>query len=545
MATGVSGVAVRGPASSELSSSGSSDLCAEILTEEALSFLAGLVRELRPRLDAALAARTQAQADRDAGVLPDFDPATARIRSGDWTCAPMPAELADRRVEITGPVDRKMIINALNSGARVFMADFEDSNSPTWENVIGGQVHLRDAVRRSIAFDDSTRGKRYRLRPESELAVLMVRPRGWHLEEAHITVDGRPAPAGLVDFGLYMFHNARELVERGTAPYFYLPKLEHRQEARLWDDAFRMAQGVLGLPVGTIKATVLIETLPAVFQMNEILYALREHSAGLNCGRWDYIFSFIKSLSRHARFVLPERGQVGMDRRFLRSYAELLIATCHRRGVHAMGGMAAQIPIKRDPEANARALARVRADKDREVAAGHDGTWVAHPGLVSLAMEVFDAAMPQANQIDLHQNNPARSQVTITADDLLAVPEGTITEAGLRQNTLVGLLYVEAWLNGRGCVPLFDLMEDAATAEISRSQLWQWVHHGAALDDGRAITGALVLDTLDEQIAALPAAAHPRLDEARALLADAICAERPPLFLTLPAYERLLTPRLS
>jgi malate synthase len=447
-----------------------------ILTPEALDFLTTLQREFNPTRLELLAARVARQHRIDAGELPDFLPETAHIRNADWTVAPLPADLLDRRVEITGPVDRKMIINALNSGAKVFMADFEDSTTPTWENVLDGQLNLRDAVRRTITFSDPTTGKHYTLKPDP--AVLFVRARGWHLEERHVFVDGVAMSGSIFDFGLYFFHNAAELVARGTGPYFYLPKMESHLEARLWNAIFVRAQELLGIPQGTIKATCLIETILATFEMDEILYELREHSAGLNCGRWDYIFSFIKKLAADQTLLLPDRSQVTMGSPFMLAYSKLCIKTCHRRNVSAMGGMSALIPIKSDPVANERALAGVRADKEREATNGHDGTWVAHPGLVPIALEIFDRIMPQPNQIDKQIND-----FHATAADLLEVPTGTITFAGLQQNVAVGIGYLEAWLRGIGCVPLFNMMEDAATAEISRSQLWQWVHHHAVLQD--------------------------------------------------------------
>jgi malate synthase len=429
-----------------------------ILTREALEFVAALARAFTPRIDELLTLRRVHQSRFDCGVRPEFRADTAAIRDGDWRCNPLPADLLDRRVEITGPPERKMVINALNSGASCFMADFEDSTAPTWFNVVDGQVNLHDAIRRTVDFTHPVTGKQYAL--NEAVATLLVRPRGLHLWERHFQVDGRTTPAGLFDFGLYLFHNAAELLARGSGPYFYLPKLQSRLEARLWNDVFVFAQDALGIPRGTIKATVLIETLPAAFEMDEILYELREHSSGLNCGRWDYIFSFIKTLRADPNAVVPDRGSVGMTRRFLRSYTLKVIQTCHRRGVHAMGGMAAQIPIKADPEANEAALEKVRQDKLREVTDGHDGTWVAHPGLVPLAKGVFDEHMPDANQID-----NKRLDVAVTAEDLLAVPEGDITEAGLRTNVRVALQYLEAWLRGNGCVPIDHLMEDAATAD--------------------------------------------------------------------------------
>ncbi len=464
----------------------------EILTPEAVSFVAGMHRTFDDRRRGLLQDRVRRQLALDRGEMPDFLPETETIRRDDWTVAPIPADLLDRRVEITGPVDRKMIINALNSGASVFMADFEDSNSPAWANVLDGQINLRDAVRREIRYH-SPEGKLYRL--NTSTATLVVRPRGWHLDEAHMLVDGRPVSASLFDFALYMFHNAHELMQRGTGPYFYLPKLESYREARLWNDVFLFAQERLGIPRGTIRATVLIESILAAFEMDEILYELRDHSAGLNCGRWDYIFSFIKKFRSHREFTLPDRSEVTMDRHFLDSYVQLLIQTCHRRGIHAMGGMAAQIPIKSDPQANEQALEKVRKDKIREVLAGHDGTWVAHPALVPIAKEIFDQHMPAPNQI--HRK---REGVHVTACDLLNVPHGNITEKGLRWNIDVGIQYLESWLRGSGCVPIYNLMEDAATAEICRAQVWQWVEFNACLNDGRPITDRLVQEFIAEQV---------------------------------------------
>ncbi len=510
-----------------------------ILTPEALAFVADLARTFTDRVYDLLDARVADQARYDAGALPDFREETRAIREGDWQVAPLPADLLDRRVEITGPPERKMVINALNSGASCFMADFEDSNAPTWRNCIEGQINLADAVRRTITFAHPTKGT-YRL--NAQTATLLVRPRGWHLFERHVEVDGEPVPAGLFDFGLYLFHNAREALARGTGPYFYLPKLQSHLEAALWNDVFVRAQALLGLPRGTIKATVLIETLPGAFDMEEILYALREHSAGLNCGRWDYIFSFIKTLASRPDKVLPDRSQVTMSAPFMKAYTTRVIQVCHRRGVHAMGGMAAQIPIKGDPEANAAALEKVRRDKVREVTDGHDGTWVAHPGLVAVAREVFDAHMPGPNQLDR-----LRDDVAVSATDLVTLPEGgTITEAGLRHNVRVGVQYLEAWLGGNGCVPLYDLMEDAATAEISRTQVWQWLRHEATLDDGRPLTldlyRALAADELARLREALGEAAWIGGHFALAaeifdtLSTDEVLAD----FLTLPAYEHLL-----
>ena len=510
----------------------------QLLAPEALAFVALLERRFRAVRAELLVRRRAVQRRLDAGRKPCFRPETLEIRASDWTIVPVPAELLDRRVEITGPVERKMIINALNSGASVFMADFEDANSPTWDNVISGQKNLYDAVRRTIEHTQPETGKRYRLNDET--AVLFVRPRGWHLDEKHVVLDGRPVSAAIFDFALFFFHNAHELIARGSGPYFYLPKLETHLEARLWNDVFELAQDELGIPRGTIKATVLIETILAAFEMDEILWELREHSAGLNCGRWDYIFSYIKRFRAHAKFVLPDRGAVGMDRQFLRSYSQLLIQTCHRRGAHAMGGMAAQIPIKDDPLRNAEALDKVRVDKEREANDGHDGTWVAHPGLIDIAREAFDAAMPGPNQLDR-----LRQDVDVTAADLLAVPTGAITEAGLRQNLNVGVLYLAAWLSGNGCVPIHGLMEDAATAEISRTQVWQWVHHGARLDNGRKIDAGLVRGTLAEELEKIKASIGPERyasgnhELAATLLARLILQDELEEFLTLVAYDHI------
>ena len=464
----------------------------EILTPEAMRFLANLARRFEATRQERLAVRVTRQAELDAGALPDFPAETADIRAKEWTVAPIPKDLEDRRVEITGPVDRKMVINALNSGANVFMADFEDSNSPTWQNNIEGHINLRDAINGTIGFT-SPEGKRYEL--AAKIATLLVRPRGWHLVEKRCLVDGKPISGSLFDFGLFFFHNAKSLVSKSTGPYFYLPKMESYLEARLWNDVFVFAQDYVGVPQGTIRATVLIETILGAFQMDEILYELRNHSSGLNCGRWDYIFSFIKKFRQHPDFLVPNRAQVTMDSHFLSSYVQLLIKTCHRRGIHAMGGMAAQIPIKNDPVANEKALDKVRQDKLREVKAGHDGTWVAHPGLVPIAKAIFDEYMKTPNQIHVK-----REEVNVTAKDLLAVPAGEITEDGLRLNINVGLQYLEAWLRGNGCVPINNLMEDAATAEISRAQVWQWVRHKAKLSDGRAITKELVVQTMKEEL---------------------------------------------
>jgi malate synthase len=510
----------------------------EILTPGALELVASLHRAFNGRRKELLARRGEVQKRLDAGELPDFLAETVAVREGDWKVAPIPRDLLDRRVEITGPVDRKMIINALNSGAKMFMADLEDAHSPTWDATIGGQLNLRDAVRGVIQYE-SPEGKSYRLgeRP----ATLLVRPRGWHLTEKHVTVDGEPVSGSLFDFALYLHHNARALLDQGTGPYFYLPKLESHLEARLWNDVFVKAQEAMGLRTGTVKVTVLIETILAAFQMDEILYELRDHIVGLNCGRWDYIFSFIKKFRNRPEFVLPDRALVTMTTHFMRSYSLLTIKTCHRRGAFAVGGMAAQIPIKSDPEANALALQKVREDKLREASDGHDGTWVAHPGLVPIALEVFNDRMPGPNQLDR-----LREDVHVTAADLLTVPEGPITEAGLRININVGLRYLESWLRGSGCVPIFNLMEDAATCEISRTQIWQWIRHPkGVLDDGRKVTVELFRSVMDEELAKIRADIGPEAyDRGKFPLARRIFDQvttSPTLveFLTLPAYEQL------
>ncbi len=512
-----------------------------ILTPEALAFVADLERRFGWRRRHLLERRVERQAELDRGLRPDFLPHTSSIREGDWKIAPVPADLQKRVVEITGPVDRKMVINALNSGADVFMADFEDSNSPTWANNIEGQINLFDAVRGTIEFTAPTTGKQYQL--SEEIATLFVRPRGWHLEEAHMLVDGKPVSASLFDFGLYFFHNAKALIEKGTGPYFYLPKMETHLEARLWNDAFLFAQETLSIPVGTIKATVLIETILASFEMNEILYELRQHSAGLNCGRWDYIFSFIKRFREHADFVLPNRGQVGMDAHFLSSYSQLLIQTCHRRGAHAMGGMAAQIPIKNDDQANQAALDKVRADKTREAKNGHDGTWVAHPALAAIAREEFEKVLGERD----HQLGVMREDVSVFASDLIQVPTGTLTEEGLRQNISVGVQYLAAWLGGMGCVPLYNLMEDAATAEISRTQVWQWLKHKAHLEDGRLIDAALVESVLKEELQKLrdqfgeDRYTSGNYQRASELFGTLMTSDQMEEFLTLPAYNDIVT----
>ena len=511
---------------------------AEILTPEALRFVETLARDFGPTREVLLRARIERQRRLDAGELPDFAPATANIRQASWKVAPIPKDLQDRRVEITGPVDRKMVINALNSGASVFMADFEDANSPTWENVVSGQVNLRDAVRRTISYE-SPEGKRYALKDQT--AVLMVRPRGWHLVEKHVRLEGKPLPAALFDIGLYFFHNAKALLDRGTGPYFYLPKLESHLEARLWNDVFTKAQELLKLPRGTIRATVLIETILAAFEMDEILFELRDHSAGLNCGRWDYIFSIIKKFRGNPAFTMPDRAQVTMTAPMMHAYSLLAIRTCHHRGVHAIGGMAAQIPIKDDPAANDEAIAKVRADKEREAGDGHDGTWVARPGLVPMARAIFDAKMPAPHQIDRR-----RDDVQVTAKDLLTVPSGAITEKGVRHNIDVGIQYMAAWLSGNGCVPIYHLMEDAATAEISRSQLWQWVHHpDAVLADGRRVDAALVKALFEEEVEKLRAKVGDHAyrmghyDLARALIEGIVLGDEFTEFMTTVGYEHL------
>ncbi|HME81072.1 MAG TPA: malate synthase A [Candidatus Eremiobacteraceae bacterium] len=511
----------------------------EILTPDSLAFVAALAREFEPRRRQLLSARAERQAQFDAGVLPDFLSSTKAVRDGEWKGPSIPADLRDRRVEITGPTDRKMMINALNSGASAFMADFEDSNTPTWENLIGGHGNLIDAIERTITLE--TPEKTYRLieRP----AVLLVRPRGWHLPERHVTIDGSPMSGSLFDFGLYFFHNAQRLLARGSGPYFYLPKLENHLEARLWNDVFNFAQDALHVPRGTIRATVLIETILAAFEMDEILYELREHSAGLNAGRWDYMFSIIKKFRNRADFVLPDRAQVTMTVPFMRAYTELLVKTCHRRNVHAMGGMAAFIPSRRDPQVNEAALARVREDKQRESADGFDGTWVAHPDLVPVARAEFDTVLgDRPNQIERQ-----RPEVSVTAAQLLdvRVPGGTITKAGVRGNVSVGLRYLESWLRGTGAAGINNLMEDVATAEIARSQIWQWVRHGSRLDDGEEASKSMVRALEEDELAAARGAmddksfSHSRFKDAReifdrvALSADFI------EFLTLPAYELL------
>jgi malate synthase len=507
---------------------------AEILTDEAISFVVSLHREHNSRRKELLAARKKRAEELGKGAKLDFLKETAAIRASNWTVAPVPADLQDRRIEITGPIDRKMIINALNSGAKVFMADFEDSNTPTWENTISGQVNLRDAVRRTISFSQEG-GKEYKL--NDKVATLFVRPRGWHLTDKHFLVDGEPVSASLLDFGLYFFHNHAELKRRGTGPYFYLPKLESHLEARLWNDVFVQAQELLAIPAGTIRATVLIETILAAFEMDEILYELRAHSAGLNCGRWDYIFSCIKKFGSDPHFVLADRALVTMTTHFMRAYSQLLIKTCHRREIHAMGGMAAQIPIKNNPKANEEALAKVRADKEREATDGHDGTWVAHPALVPIAVEAFDKHMPGPNQI-----SRKREDVNITSADLLHFePAGPITRAGLRININVAIQYIGSWLGGVGCVPIFNLMEDAATAEICRSQVWQWVHSPlGVLDDGTKVDIVLVKRLVGEELLKIqaedPDDSKANYARAAKLFLELVEPKVFTEFLTLPAY---------
>src|SRR5438876_621080 len=504
---------------------------AEVLTAEALDFIAKLHRQFEPRRQELLARRAARQQEFDSGRLPDFLPETRQVRENDWKIAAQPKDMLDRRVEITGPTDRKMVINALNSGASTFMADFEDANCSTWHNMIDGQINLRDAVRRSISFEQG--GKHYQLKDKT--AVIIPRPRGWHLDEKHVIIDGTPVSGSIFDFALFFFHNAKELLSRGSGPYFYLPKMESHLEARLWNDIFIAAQQELGIPRGSIRATALIETVVAAFEMDEILYELREHSAGLNIGRWDYIFSCLKKFRAKEDFCLADRSQVTMLAPFMRAYALLLVKTCHRRGAPAMGGMAAQIPIKNDPAANEAALAKVREDKLREVTDGCDGTWVAHPGLVPIAKAVFDEHMPRPNQYDRQ-----RPDVIVGAEDLLDFrPEGPITEPGLRNNISVGIQYLGAWLAGNGCVPVFNLMEDAATAEISRSQIWQWMRSPkGVLEDGRKVTAELFKQLLSEELAKVKSAySEGKYDEGAKLFEKITTDDKYVEFLTLPAYQ--------
>lgn len=510
----------------------------EILTDDALAFVAALQDKFNARRLDLLKQREVRQHEIDNGKMPDFLPETKEIREGNWKCAPQPKDLLDRRVEITGPVDRKMVINALNSGAKMFMADFEDSNAPSWENNIEGQINLRDANLGTITYKHPTKDKTYKL--NDKVATLLVRPRGWHLNEKHVTFNGEVISGSLFDFGLYFFHNAKTLIEKGSGPYFYLPKLESHLEARLWNDVFVFAQDYIGIPQGTIKATVLVETILASFELNEILYELREHSSGLNCGRWDYIFSYIKRFRNVEGFVMPDRSQVGMTVPFMKAYSHLVIKTCHKRGVHAMGGMAAQIPIKNDEVANNAAIEKVRQDKLREAKDGHDGTWVAHPGLVKVAMDVFNEYMPNANQLD-----KLREDVNVSAKNLIEVPKGTITENGLRLNINVGILYIESWLRGVGAAAIYNLMEDAATAEISRTQVWQWIKYNSKLDDDRTITYDLYKELLPEELEKIEkyvgneAYKNGKFKEAIALFDKLISNEDFAEFLTLPAYQLL------
>jgi malate synthase len=511
----------------------------EILTQEALEFVAALQSEFGARRDELLARRrTRREEVARTGRL-HFLEETRDVREGDWQVAPAPADLVDRRVEITGPTDRKMTINALNSGARVWLADMEDASTPHWENVVGGQVNLKDAIRRDIDFT-SPEGKSYALATDRRLATIVMRPRGWHFDEAHILVDGKPVVGALVDFGLYFFHNAQELIDRGSGPYFYLPKMESHLEARLWDDVFSLAEQRLGIPHGTVRATVLIETIPAAFEMDEILYELRDHASGLNAGRWDYLFSVIKYFRDAGEsFLLPDRNGVGMTSPFMKAYTDLLVQTCHKRGAFAMGGMAAFIPSRRDEEVNARAFAKVREDKEREANQGFDGSWVAHPDLVPVCQEVFDRILGDAP----NQLSKKREDVHVTADDLLDVSAtpGEITREGLHNNVEVALLYLESWLRGSGAVGIHNLMEDAATAEISRSQIWQWVHNEAKLSDGTVVTDALVRQVLDDEVANIRSqGVTGKLEEARQLFETVALSDDFADFLTLPAYETMV-----
>lgn len=522
------GVEIRGPMI---------DGMGQVLTQEALAFVAALVRQFEKTRIELMALREKRQAAWDAGGLPDFLPETKNVREGDWSIAGVPADLRRRWVEITGPVDRKMIINAVNSGAHVFLADFEDALAPTWANIVDGQINLRDYWQGKIDFTDEASGKRYAVGPDP--AQIIVRPRGWHLPEAHILVDGKPAAGALVDFGLYFFNNHKEILGKADGIYFYLPKLENHLEARLWNDIFVAAQKATGLEAGTIKATVLIETLPAAFEMDEILWELRDHVVGLNVGRWDYIFSFIKVLKEKPEYLLPDRSEVVMGKAFLGAYARLLVQTCHKRGAFAMGGMAAQIPNRRDEEANAKAMAAVKADKEREVREGNDGTWVAHPDLVPVAREVFEKQMPGDNQLDKIPDG------RVTQKDLLEIPEGKRTEEGLRNNIRVGVQYIEAWLRGNGAVPLYNLMEDAATAEISRMQIWQWLRHKTQLHDSRAVAKHFVDALIDDEMAKLKTElgaetfASGRFPQAIAIFRHVAESDEVVPFLTLPAYEKI------
>lgn len=527
------GITIRGHMSPEFS---------EILTPEAIEFVSRLHREFNPRRRTLLERRKHRQSAIDNGQMPDFLKETAEVRNGDWKIAEIPADLQNRRVEITGPVDRKMVINALNSGAQMFMADFEDSNSPTWHNTIDGQRNLRDAIRRKIDFTVADTGKSYKL--ADKVATLHVRPRGWHLEDKNFMVDGEPVSASLLDFGLYFFHNAKELIKRGSGPYFYLPKLENHLEARLWNDVFTRAQNALGIPPGTIKATVLIEHLLAAFEMDEIIYELRDHMAGLNAGRWDYIFSIIKTFRNQPDFVLPDRDQIVMTVPFMRAYTNLLVQTCHKRGAHAMGGMAAFIPSRRDPEINERAMAKVLQDKQREAGDGFDGTWVAHPDLVAIANAAFNEKLKDMP----HQKNKLREEVQVSAKELLNfdVPNARITEAGMRTNINVAIQYIESWLSGVGAAAIFNLMEDAATAEISRSQIWQWLHNpNARLDDNRPIDSTLYDRLVDEEMKNIREQIGKKqfdsgcFSQARDIFDRIVTRDDFPAFLTIIAYQYL------
>lgn len=509
-----------------------------ILTEDAISFITKLQQNFNPKRLELLEKRKERQIQIDNGILPDFLPSTESIRTGDWVAAPIPQDLQDRRVEITGPVDRKMIINALNSGAKMFMADFEDSNSPTWTNCLDGQINLRDAINKKISYTNEA-GKEYKL--NDQIATLLVRPRGWHLDEKNVEVDGQVMSGSLFDFGLYFFHNAKTLLANGSGPYFYLPKMESHLEARLWNDVFVFAQNELGIALGSVKATVLIETITATFELHEIIYELREHMAGLNCGRWDYIFSYIKKFRNlDERFVLPDRAQVTMAVPFMEAYSKLVIQTCHKRKVHAMGGMAAFIPIKNDEEANNAAIGKVTADKLREVNNGHDGTWVAHPGLVKVAMDIFNEHMPTPNNYHILRENESFTQT-----DLLTKPEGTITEAGLRMNINVGILYIESWLRGVGAAALHNLMEDAATAEISRTQVWQWIKNKSVMEDGRVVSYELYKELLPSELDKIKAYVGesafnaPTMNRAITLFDELIQVGEYKEFLTLDAYNEI------
>ncbi len=511
---------------------------AQILTVEALEFVVKLQRTFNQRRLELLTLREERQKQIDLGKLPDFLPETKEVRESDWVAAPIPADLQDRRVEITGPVERKMIINALNSGAKVFMADFEDSNSPTWANNIEGHINLRDAIKRTISYVNPDNGKAYQLNEKT--AVLLVRPRGWHLPEKHVKVDGELMSGSLFDFGLYFFHNVKQLLANGSGPYFYLPKMESYLEARLWNDVFVLAQNELGIPQGTIKVTCLIETITATFELHEIIYELKEHIAGLNCGRWDYIFSYIKKLRNLPGYVLPDRGQVTMAVPFMDAYSRLVIQTCHKHRIHAVGGMSAFIPIKNNEAANNEAIEKVRQDKLREVKNGHDGTWVAHPGLVKVAMDVFNENMPSPNNYHM-----TRKEDVITQKDLLTPPAGTITEGGLRMNINVGILYIESWLRGIGAAALHNLMEDAATAEISRTQVWQWIKNACQLEDGRTVTYDLFKQILPSELENIKAyvgeAAYnqPTMAKAIAMFDSLVQQGDYKEFLTLPAYQEI------